>query len=90
MDKLLRMATEEPAFNPDSAVPLYVQAADYIAAEIAAGRLAPGTRLRAERDLAEEWGVSYLTVRRAMAELRERGLITTVQGKGTYISDPAD
>jgi DNA-binding GntR family transcriptional regulator len=38
--------------------------------------------------MAAEWGVAYLTIRRAMAELRERGLIVSVQGRGTYVRDP--
>ncbi|MFJ4340434.1 GntR family transcriptional regulator [Streptomyces sp. NPDC088915] len=45
-------------------------------------------RLPAERDLAEEYGVAYLTVRRAARVLRERGLILTVHGKGTFVADP--
>jgi len=47
--------------------------------------LAPA-RLRAERDLAVHYEVSYGTVRRAMALLRERGLITTIRGRGTFVS----
>lgn len=77
---------EPPVFDPDSLVPLYVQAADYIQAEIASGRLRVGSRLPAERDLAEQWGVAYQTVRRAMKELRERGLVASVIGKGTFVT----
>ena len=64
---------------------VYEQVADDIAARIKSGELAPGTRLRAERDLAEHYEVAYGTIRRAMALLRERGLIRTVHGRGTYI-----
>jgi len=64
---------------------LYVQAADYLAAKIASGDLAPGSRLPAERDLADQWGIAYQTVRRTMRELRERGLVTSVVGKGTFV-----
>ena len=53
------------------------------------GELAPGARLPAERDLATEYGVSYDTIRRATALLRERGLIITIVGRGTYVK-PAD
>jgi GntR family transcriptional regulator len=82
--KLARMA-DTPAFDADSLTPLYVQAADYIAARIAAGELKSGMRLPAERDLAEQWGIAYQTVRRTMRELRERGLVGSRVGKGTYI-----
>jgi DNA-binding GntR family transcriptional regulator len=64
----------------------YMRVADDIAARIASGELAPGARLRAERDLAEHYGVSYGTVRRAMEVLRERGLITTIHGRGTFVA----
>jgi len=74
-----------PRFNPDSLVPLYVQAADYVQAQIAGGSLPVGGRLPSERDLAEEWGIAYQTVRRAMRELRERGLVASVVGKGTFV-----
>jgi DNA-binding GntR family transcriptional regulator len=76
---------DPPVFNPDSVVPLYVQAADYVAGQIAAGKLAPGSRLPAERDLAEQWHVAYQTVRRTMQELRERGLVVSRVGKGTFV-----
>jgi len=42
-------------------------------------------RLRAERDLATYYEVSYGTVRRAMEVLRERGLIETIHGRGTFV-----
>ncbi len=45
-----------------------------------------GARLPAERDLAAEYGVAYDTIRRATALLRERGLIQTVHGRGTFVA----
>ncbi|MFJ5709724.1 MULTISPECIES: GntR family transcriptional regulator [unclassified Streptomyces] len=80
--------SEIPEFNPQGPQLVYVAVADHIAARIAAGELAPGARLPAERDLATEYGVAYLTVRRAASVLRERGLILTVHGKGTFVADP--
>jgi GntR family transcriptional regulator len=77
---------DPPTFDPDSQVPLYKQAADYLAAQIASGELAPGARLPAERDLADRWGIAYQTVRRTMQELRERGLVASVVGKGTFVT----
>jgi GntR family transcriptional regulator len=81
-----RMASDRPAFDPDSATPLFEQAADYVAGRIAAGELSPGQKLPAERDLADQWGIGYQTVRRAMRELRERGLIVSRVGKGTFVA----
>lgn len=78
-------------FTPvDGPTPVYVQVADYISARIASGELRPGSRLTAERDLAAQLGVAYDTVRRATALLRERGLIVTVQGRGTFVTQKTD
>ena len=68
----------------------YMRVAGDIAARIASGELRPGARLRAERDLAEYYEVSYGTVRRAMQVLRERALITTIHGRGTFVSGPGN
>jgi GntR family transcriptional regulator len=65
---------------------VYVRVADDIAARIASGELASGTRLRAERDLATHYGVAYGTIRRAMQLLRERELIVTIHGRGTFVA----
>ena len=59
---------------------------DDIAARIASGELQPGARLLAERELARRYGVAYGTIRRAMKELRARGLISSVQGRGTFVA----
>ncbi len=83
---LINMASEHLTIDAASPVPIYIQIADYVAARVASGQLKKGSRLPAERDLAEQWGVAYLTVRRAMRELRERGLVTSVVGKGTFIT----
>jgi GntR family transcriptional regulator len=66
---------------------IYIQIVNYVASHIEDGSWQPGHRLPAERAMADDWGVAYLTIRRAMKELRERGLIVSVQGRGTYVKD---
>lgn len=61
----------------------YQQLVNIIAARIAAGYYP--LKLPGERDIAEEFGVSYVTARHATAILRERGLIATIQGRGTFV-----
>ena len=56
-----------------------------ITAKVEDGRLSRGDKLAGEKDLAEEYGVSYTTIRRAMEVLRERGLVESVWGRGTFI-----
>lgn len=76
-----------PPFDPGTGEPayVYVRVADHLAARIAGGELAPGTRLLGERDLAAEYGVALGTARRAVSELRERGLVVTLAAKGTFV-----
>ncbi|MET9562359.1 GntR family transcriptional regulator [Streptomyces tauricus] len=68
-----------------SATPLYTQLADAIARKIGSGTPAPDRPISSENHLADEYGVARLTARRAARELRERGLIVTVRGKGSFV-----
>ena len=61
----------------------YVQVADDVERRIVAGEIRD--KLPAERDLADEYGVAYTTVRHAMEVLRERDLIITRHGRGTFV-----
>ena len=54
-------------------------------ARIASGSLAPGQQLPTERELSETFGVSRVTVRRAIASLTESGLVHAIQGRGTFV-----
>ncbi len=76
---------EVPAGLGEGPELVYVQVADHIESRIRAGRFPPGSRLPGERDLARHYGVSYDSVRRATAELRDRALIVTVHGRGNYV-----
>lgn len=72
-------------------LPIYVQIAELLVRDIAAGRLIDGEKLKPERDLAEELGIAVGTLRKALTELQNRGLLERVQGSGNYIralSDP--
>lgn len=82
--------SDEFRVDPNAPKLVYVQVADHIAARITAGDLAPGARLPAERDLASEYGVAYDTIRRATALLRDRGLILTIVGRGTFVSPESE
>jgi DNA-binding GntR family transcriptional regulator len=64
---------------------VYVVVADRIERRIRAGEWGESGKLPSETDLAEWYGVARMTVRRAHAELTERGLITVVPGKGTFV-----
>jgi len=74
-----------PPPNPPHALPVYLQISEMLAREIAAGRLVDGERLPPERQLAAELGVSIGTLRKALADLAEKGLLNRVHGSGNYV-----
>ncbi|SFO14271.1 regulatory protein, gntR family [Actinomadura madurae] len=78
-----------PEIDHEGPRPVYVQVADIIAARIDAGDLQPDRPIPSEARMAEEFGVARLTARRAVRELRDRGLVVTVPGRGTFVR-PAD
>ncbi|UCE87139.1 MAG: PLP-dependent aminotransferase family protein [Deltaproteobacteria bacterium] len=69
--------------------PIYLQIADYLRAEMEAGRLRSGTRLPTIRRLASELAVNRGTVSLAYEELAARGLVTSTVGRGTFVRAPA-
>lgn len=66
----------------------YVKLADRIEAEIRSGKLPVGAALPGERAMTDIYQVSIGTVRRAVRELRERGLVATLPAKGTFVVGP--
>jgi GntR family transcriptional regulator len=68
--------------------PLYVRIQEFIADSILSGRLAPETKIQSEREFSEDLGVSRMTVRRALTELVNEGLLERRHGSGTYVAKP--
>ncbi|MCX4663490.1 GntR family transcriptional regulator [Streptomyces uncialis] len=75
--------------DPRAPEPPYRQIAADLAAQIARGDLRPGRPVPSEKELVEEYGVARNTVRSALSVLRADGLVYTVPGRGTYVSDAA-
>ena len=76
------------AFRPDpqSPLPVYRQLGRYIERLIAVGRLEPGEKLPASRELSESLGVSRNTVNSAYRALAGEGLLAAGVGRGTFVS----
>ncbi|MBN2021572.1 MAG: GntR family transcriptional regulator [Pirellulales bacterium] len=70
--------------------PKYERLRNLIAAEVNAGRLKPGEALPSEQHLAELFQIARTTVRQALAELEEDGLVHRRHGTGTFITDLAE
>ena len=67
-------------------VPIYEQLMEQIKSDIIQSELKEGEALPSVRTLAGELRISALTVKKAYDKLEEEGFVTTVHGKGTYVS----
>jgi DNA-binding transcriptional regulator YhcF (GntR family) len=70
-----------------SNIPIYIQIVEQVRQLVAGGLLRPGDQLPTVRALASELRVNFNTVARAYRLLDEAGIISTQQGRGTYILD---
>ncbi len=68
---------------------LYQEVVDQVTELILQNRLQPGDRLPAERDLAQQLGVSRTAIREAIRALEEKGLVEVQQGAGTFVRSPS-
>jgi GntR family transcriptional regulator len=73
-----------------SGVPIYMQVIDGIKHLVATGTLKPGDQLPTVRQLAQDLRVNFNTIARAYTMLDEAGIISTQQGRGTYVHDRPD
>ena len=71
-------------------VPVYQQLATILRGQIERGELAPDRPLPSKIALRLAYGVSQGTVERALAELKQDGIVVTVVGKGVYVLPPEE
>jgi GntR family transcriptional regulator len=76
--------------DPTSNVPIYLQIVDAVQQLVAAGQLKPGDQLPTVRQLAVDLRINPNTVARAYLELDRKGVISSQQGRGTYVSEQPD
>jgi GntR family transcriptional regulator len=84
------LARMPPKLERRPGTTVHAQIEEWLAATIAAGDLAPGDRLPTEHDLAAWLGVSRMTLRHALGELAQRGLVIRAVGRhgGTFVAEP--
>ncbi|XJZ26445.1 GntR family transcriptional regulator [Bacillota bacterium Lsc_1132] len=73
--------------NKNSPIPIYYQLEEHIRELIEKGELRPGDPLPAEREYAEKYQISRMTVRQAFTKLVNDGYLYRLQGKGTFVAE---
>ena len=76
--------------DPTSNVPIYLQIVEAVQQQVATGALGRGDQLPTVRQLAVDLRVNPNTVARAYLELDRSGVISSQQGRGTYVSEQPD
>jgi GntR family histidine utilization transcriptional repressor len=69
-----------------ASVPIFQRIKDYLLAEIHAGHWKEGDAISSEQVLAKQFGVSRMTVNRAVRELTSEQVLSRIQGSGTYVA----
>ncbi|WAC75205.1 histidine utilization repressor [Roseateles sp. SL47] len=72
--------------DPSGPSPQYLKVKTHLREGIASGRWRPGERLPSESELTEAFGVSRMTVNRALRELHQEGMVERVQGVGSFVA----
>lgn len=75
-----------PALDRSSSAPLWMQFRDTLRARILQGELSVGSKLPTEAEFGEQFGISRIVVREALADLVRNGLIYKIRGQGAFVS----
>ncbi len=68
-------------------LPIYMQIMDKIRAAVISGELAPGAKVAAVRELAEDFGVNPNTMQRALSELEREGILISERTSGRFVTE---
>jgi DNA-binding GntR family transcriptional regulator len=85
MSSLQKTPPEQEQIDRDSYEPAYAQLAGILRRQIAEGAYRPGDQLPSEAQLCRLYGISPMTVRRSINMLSDQGVVSTAQGRGTFV-----
>ena len=86
LDVMNKARGAEPIIRPDYPEPLWIQAATLIRGQIDEGVLRAGARLPPERELCQQLSISRVTLRKALNQLVEAGVLNASHGRGWYVA----
>jgi GntR family transcriptional regulator len=75
------------SIDPGAATPVWRQLADILRRRIESGEYPPGRIMPSETTLSQEHGLARGTVTKALNWLEDQGLVTRVQGRGTFVAE---
>jgi len=77
--------SDHVVIDHDSPTPLYLQLAALLRSQIERGTLT--NRVPSVKTLSQEHGVSHITVEKALAVLKDEGIVISVIGKGSFVAE---
>jgi DNA-binding GntR family transcriptional regulator len=83
--KVHRFINSPYQIDRESYEPAYLQLANILRRQIAEGVFRPGDQLPSEAQLCRRYGISPMTVRRSINLLADQGVVSTAQGRGTFV-----
>jgi GntR family transcriptional regulator len=87
VDLTLDYLTQHFQLSLTSTQPIYTQLADYLRHLIQSGVLLPGDKMLGENDIVKGLKISRTTVRQAMNQLVDEGLLIRLRGKGSFVAE---
>jgi len=86
----VRLKDQSMSVSAANKMPLHLQVSDMLAREIQTGILIDGEKLAPERQMASHLSISVGTLRKALLELQEKGMLQRIHGSGNYVSHNPD
>ena len=87
VERGFHMDIQKSIINKENPIPYYKQIADWIREKVSTNDWKVNYQLSSENDLSLELGVSRGTIRRAISDLIDEGILIQIQGKGTFVAD---
>lgn len=88
MSQGITSSAPQPMLDRSASVPLWMQFRDALRSRILQGHFTVGAKLPTEAEFGEQFGISRIVVREALADLVRSGLIYKIRGQGAFVSTP--
>lgn len=83
---MIKCSLEGKGDNLENHKPIYLLVSEELADLIESGKLKAGDKLPSESQVCQQYGISRMTVRQAIGELINQGIVESIRGKGTFVT----